>query len=231
MRGIITAAARSPRLLPLTKRTPVSLLEVGGKPIIEHQLESLRQAGVEDITVITGFCADQVEQFCKGKAACVFNPFFEVCNVAMNLWLVRDRSRSPFVLAYDDVLFEAELIRQAVATDAGMLLVVDRKGVDREAEKVVLTDGIVSAIGKDVADPFGEFIGVAMFSEAVIPVLVDELEQLSRTDLGTTFPQLIQRLVRRGQEVSVLATDLPWCDIDFPNDLEEARRTWARRTL
>jgi choline kinase len=91
MRGIITAAARSSRLLPLTKHMPVSLLEVGGRPIIEHQLRSLNQAGVEDVTVITGFCADQVEEFCKGKATCVFNPFFEVCNVAMNLWLVRNQ--------------------------------------------------------------------------------------------------------------------------------------------
>jgi choline kinase len=227
MRGIITAAARSPRLLPLTKHTPVSLLEVGGRPILEHQLQSLKQAGIEDVTVITGFCADQVEELCRGKATCVFNPFFEVCNVAMNLWLVRNQSRSAFVLVYDDVLFEAELIRQAARSDAGTLLVVDRKGVDREAEKVVLAEGVVTAIGKDVTGPFGEFIGVAMFSEPVIPVLVEELERLSRTDLGTTFPQFVQRLVRRGQEVSVLATDLPWCDIDFPADLEEARRRWG----
>lgn len=227
MRGIITAAARSPRLLPLTKHTPVSLLEVGGRPILDRQLDSLKQSGVDDVLVITGFCADQVEEYCRGRAGCVFNPFYEVCNVAMNLWLARDELRSGFILVYDDILFEAGLIRETVGHAEGTVLVVDRKGVDKEAEKVALREGLVSAIGKDVTDPFGEFVGVAAFSEAVIPALVDELEQVSRTDLGTSFPRLVQRLIQRGQEVSVLATDLPWSDIDFPADLEEARRLWG----
>ena len=227
MRAIITAAARSPRLLPLTKHTPVSLLEVGGRPILDHQFEALKQAGIEDVLVITGFCADQVEELCRGRASCVFNPFYEVCNVPMNLWLARQEMGPGFVLIYDDILFDANLVREALAGGEGTLLVVEREGVDRESEKVALREGLVSAVGKDVIDPFAEFIGVAKFSEAVIPALVEELEQISRTDLGTTFPQLVQRLIRRGQDIGVLATDLPWSDIDFPSDLEEARRLWG----
>ena len=62
MKAVITAAARSPRLLPLTKNTPVSLLEIGGKAILVHQLEALQETGIEDILVITGFCANQIEE-------------------------------------------------------------------------------------------------------------------------------------------------------------------------
>ena len=227
MRGVITAAARSPRLLPITKHMPASLLEVGGKAIIAHQLEALQDAGVKSTLVITGYCADQVEEFCKGKASCVFNPFYDVCNVAMNLWLVRQEFKSGFILIYNDILFQAELIKEMMAIEEHIILVVDKKGLDKEAEKVSLKQGVVSAIGKDIAEPYGEFIGIAMFSRDVISVLIEELEQVARTDLSTTFPQLVQRLIQHAQNVKVLATDRPWIDIDFPRELEEARRTWG----
>jgi choline kinase len=226
MRGVITAAAKSPRLLPITKHMPASLLEVGGKALLDHQLEALKRAGVEDITVITGFCADQVEELSSGKASCVFNPFYDVCNVAMNLWLVRQELKSGFILIYNDILFQAELIEEMLAIEEHVILIVDRKGLDKEAEKVALGQGIVSAIGKDIAEPYGEFIGIAMFSRDVISLLIEELEQVARTDLSTTFPQLVQRLIQLAQNVKVLATDRPWIDIDFPHELEEARRTW-----
>ncbi|MBC8477369.1 MAG: phosphocholine cytidylyltransferase family protein [Dehalococcoidia bacterium] len=226
MKGIITAAARSPRLLPLTKNTPVSMLEVAGRPILDHQLDALQDAGVRDIVVITGFCTDQVEGLCRGKATCIYNPFYEVCNVAMNLWLVRQELKSGFLLLYDDTLFETQLFREVLAEDDGIILVVDPKGIDREAEKVVLRRGLVSAMGKDVEAPHGEFVGMAKFGPGTIPALVAELEQVARTDLATSFPRLIRRLIDNGQEIRVHTTDRPWIDIDFPSDLEEARRTW-----
>ena len=226
MRGVITAAARSPRLLPLTKHTPVSLLQVGSKDLLDHQLEALKQAGIEDITVITGFCAEQVEELYGTRASCFFNPFYDVCNVAMNLWLVRKELTSGFILIYDDILFQAELIGEMLTIDDNILLVVDKKGLDKEAEKVALSHGVVSSMGKDIAEPYGEFIGIAMFSRDVISVLVEELEDGARTDLSTTFPQLVERLVHHTQNIKVLATDRPWIDIDFPHELQEAQRLW-----
>jgi choline kinase len=211
----------------LTKHTPVSLLDVGGRVILGHQFEALKQAGVEDVLVITGFCADQVEELCRGKATCVYNPFYEVCNVAMNLWLARRELEGGFILIYDDILFESGLIGEVLAAEGSLLLAVDRKGIDREAEKIALQQDVVSAIGKNVSSPYGEFIGVARFSREAAPALVKELEQVARTDLGTSFPQLIQRLIDQGQQIQVLATDRLWSDIDFPGDLEEARRLWG----
>lgn len=201
-------------------------MDVGGKAILTRQIEALEQAGISDRLVITGFGADQVEQLCTGKASCVLNPFYEICNVAMHLWLVRKELSSGFVLIYDDILFEASVIKEVVSAGNDILLVVDPRTMDKEAEKVFLQNGLVKAIGKDVANPFGEFIGVAMFSKHAVPALVSQLEQIARTSLGTTFPQLIQGLVDNGLIVNVLATDRPWSDIDFPSDLEEAHRLW-----
>ncbi|MDP2729878.1 MAG: phosphocholine cytidylyltransferase family protein [Dehalococcoidales bacterium] len=228
MRAVITAAARSPRLLPITKNTPVSLLEVGGKAILDHQLQALQKAGLKDILVITGFGAEQIEKFCAGRVSCIFNPFYETCNVAMNLWLVRHELKSGFILQYNDTLFQSELISEVIAEEGDILLVVDRKGIDKEAERVVIQQDLVIAIGKDVDEPYGEFIGIAKFSSEIIPAVIEELEQVARTNLDTSFPRLIRRLIGKGHPVSVYTTDHPWIDIDFPSDLEEANRRWHR---
>ncbi len=226
MKAVITAAARSPRLLPLTKNTPVSMLEVAGKPIIGHQLDNLKEAGIEDILVITGFCARQVEEFCQNRATCIFNPFYDTCNIALNLWLVRDEFDSGFILQYADTLFQSALIKELFYRVDGIVLVVDPKGIDKEAEKVVLQDDRVTSIGKNVERPYGEFVGMAKFSPKAIPALVQELEKIARSDLDTSFPRLAGRLIDNGEHVSVQTTSRPWIDIDFPEDLDMARRIW-----
>jgi MurNAc alpha-1-phosphate uridylyltransferase len=48
---MILAAGRGERMRPLTDRTPKPLLPVRGKPLIEHHLERLAEAGIERIVI------------------------------------------------------------------------------------------------------------------------------------------------------------------------------------
>ncbi len=52
--GVILAAGRAARLLPLTKRMPKACVQVGGKALIEYAVQSLQGAGVGQIIVVTG---------------------------------------------------------------------------------------------------------------------------------------------------------------------------------
>jgi glucose-1-phosphate thymidylyltransferase len=54
VRGIILAGGTGSRLYPLTKVTNKHLLPVGRKPMIFHPIEKLREAGVDEILVVTG---------------------------------------------------------------------------------------------------------------------------------------------------------------------------------
>lgn len=60
MRAMILAAGRGERLRPLTDRTPKPLLEAGGKPLIEHHLEKLADAGFREIVINTGHLGTQL---------------------------------------------------------------------------------------------------------------------------------------------------------------------------
>jgi N-acetyl-alpha-D-muramate 1-phosphate uridylyltransferase len=51
MRAMILAAGRGERMRPLTDDVPKPLLPVGGRPLIEHQLVALSQAGIREIVI------------------------------------------------------------------------------------------------------------------------------------------------------------------------------------
>ncbi|HZO40025.1 MAG TPA: NTP transferase domain-containing protein, partial [Methylomirabilota bacterium] len=58
--AIILAAGVARRLAPLTDHTQKSLLPVGGRPILARMLDALHAAGVRDVAIVVGHCADQV---------------------------------------------------------------------------------------------------------------------------------------------------------------------------
>lgn len=57
---MILAAGRGERLRPLTDTTPKPLIEVGGKPIIAHQLDRLARAGFREVVINTGHLGEQL---------------------------------------------------------------------------------------------------------------------------------------------------------------------------
>ncbi len=54
MRAMILAAGRGERLRPLTDSLPKPLVEVGGRPLIEHHIQALADAGFREIVINQG---------------------------------------------------------------------------------------------------------------------------------------------------------------------------------
>ena len=48
---------------PLTLNRPKTMLQVGGKPIIQYNLESLRDAGIKDIVMVVGYKKEAIEEY------------------------------------------------------------------------------------------------------------------------------------------------------------------------
>ncbi|HVX05725.1 MAG TPA: nucleotidyltransferase family protein [Rhodanobacteraceae bacterium] len=59
MKALLFAAGRGERMRPLTDATPKPLLRVGGRMLIEHHLEKLAAAGIEEVVINTSHLAGQ----------------------------------------------------------------------------------------------------------------------------------------------------------------------------
>ena len=60
-RAVILAAGFGMRMVPINLTTPKAMLEVKGERLIERLIRQLREADVEDITVVAGFMVDEFE--------------------------------------------------------------------------------------------------------------------------------------------------------------------------
>lgn len=61
--AVIMAGGRGERLRPLTDEKPKSLLMVGAKPIIEHNIDRLRAFGIDDFWITLRYLGNQIEEF------------------------------------------------------------------------------------------------------------------------------------------------------------------------
>ena len=65
---VILAGGLATRLRPLTEKIPKSLVEVDGRPFLEHQLALLRKSGVTEIFLCIGYLGEMIEElFGDGK--------------------------------------------------------------------------------------------------------------------------------------------------------------------
>lgn len=65
MKAMIFAAGLGTRLKPITDSIPKALLPIGGKTLLQHQLEKLKAAGFEEIVINIHHFPEQIIRFCQ----------------------------------------------------------------------------------------------------------------------------------------------------------------------
>jgi len=63
LKAMILAAGLGTRLLPLTSKQPKALVEVAGKPLIEHVLDRFRQCGIREFIINLHHHSGQLQEF------------------------------------------------------------------------------------------------------------------------------------------------------------------------
>ncbi len=107
MNAIIMAAGTASRFVPLSEETPKGLLEVRGEILIERQIKQLREAGVEDITIVLGYKAE-LFQYLHDKygVQLVYNDDYLVYNNTSSMIRVVDRLGDTFICCSDHYFTE-----------------------------------------------------------------------------------------------------------------------------
>src|ERR1044072_7257978 len=97
MKAIILAAGKGARLNGHDLK-PKWLFEGGGKTLLAHQVEALREAGINEIVIVLGFEAERIRRLYEHTAAFVINSRFEETSSLYSLWLAREHLLDGFVV-------------------------------------------------------------------------------------------------------------------------------------
>lgn len=107
MNALILAAGMGTRMRPLTDDRPKCLVSVLGVPIVERQIRLLKEAGIDDIVLLSGYRADRLD-YLKGKfgVEIIPNPRYETVNNISSMFVALDRFGDSFVLEGDVYMSE-----------------------------------------------------------------------------------------------------------------------------
>lgn len=101
--AVILAAGLSSRFAPISYEKPKGVLKVRGEVLIERQIGQLREAGIEDITVVVGYKKEYFFYLRKKYGVTlVNNDEYASRNNNGSLWRVRERLGNTYVCSSDD---------------------------------------------------------------------------------------------------------------------------------
>ncbi len=243
-RALILSAGQGRRLLPFTADRPKCLIELDGRTVLERQIDNLRAAGINHITVVTGYGAALVEQVLErrygaGTIHTLFNPFFEVADNLASCWMARQAMVDTFIILNGDTLFDLPVLQRLLeAPPRPITLAIDCKAIyDADDMKVCVEGDRLTKVGKtlplDSVD--GESIGMMCFRPEGGELFRAALERAMRTPeaLKRWYLSMINEIAGSSGQVFVQSIEgLGWGELDFPADLDVARvlvREWDSR--
>jgi len=114
MKVIIPAAGIGTRLRPHTYSVPKVLLQVAGKPMLAHILDSVRRLRPEKVIFIVGFLGDQIVQYVsknyRFKCSFIEQKDLKGLGYAINMAAPELEEGQPVLIILGDTIFDADLV-------------------------------------------------------------------------------------------------------------------------
>jgi choline kinase len=238
MKALILSAGQGRRLLPLTAYTPKCALVIGEKRLIEWQIDALLDQGVDSVTVVVGYAADQVEQVLANRydpfrVRAIYNPFYEVADNLMSCWTARDEMIGDFMILNGDTLFEPAVLGRLLNSPVRpVTLAIDRKrSYDADDMKVSLNGNRLIRVGKHLSldQVDGESIGMMVFRQNGPELFRDAIERAVRKPqaLKQWYLSIIDELALSGHVWTQSIEGLQWGELDDLNDLQRTQALTA----
>jgi choline kinase len=227
MQAVILAAGVGSRLTALSGGTPKCLVEIGGRPLIMHQLEMLADHGVGPTIVVVGYRADEVKAVVGERAQVVVNERYVETNSLYSLWLARDLITGPFILMNSDLFFDPTILNKLLRESGSALAYDSTSSRGREQTKVALRKRLIVDLGKDLPPSVarGESLGLLKFDEEGRQAILVAAEHLIGDGHEDAWViEGARAVVSQHEVIGVNIAGLPWAEIDFPYDLDVARR-------
>jgi len=225
VKAVVFAGGEGARLLPYTSVLPKPLLPVGDRPVLEIIVGQLRDAGITEIVLATGYLSSLIETF-----------FGDGSNWGVRISYNRERTRlgtvgalaeipgldETFIMMNGDVL-ATPLYRELVAAhrEAGAAATIAAKLQEIDVDYGVLRLGksvgeLRRIEGIDEKPRYSWPVSMGIY--VVEPRVIRLVEPGRRMDL----PDLITRLVEEGETVAAYDHPGYWQDIGQLHDLEAA---------
>jgi len=232
-RALMLAAGAGLRLASVSSGVPKVLLRVGEKTLLQRHLEHLTALGIPELVMVVGYRAALIrEEVARHKGALpvrfLYNPRYEEGPI-LSLWTARSVLDGSVLFMDGDLLYPRCLLASVVQAPGATCLLVDPRPLESDGEeiKVMARNRRALYIGRKWPADRGqvsEWVGIAKFGDGVSERLGAVLEEFVRAgQTGSDYEDAMNTALRGAKAEIVHVGDLPWVEIDFPEDLERAQ--------
>lgn len=229
MKTLILAAGLGSRLAPITDNVPKSMVPVNGKPILVKQIENLLNNSVNDITVITGYKSEVIEELVRNNY-----PFINIIkskdyintNNMYSAYLAKNKLYGEgFLMMNADVYYDDIVITELLKEKYVNAIVTDIGTYNEESMKVTEENGRLVSISKqiDKEEALGCSIDVYKFSPKAGKAFFDKCSEYidGKKELKLWSEVALNDILN---EVDFIACPLKgrWVEIDNHEDLAMA---------
>lgn len=239
MRVILISAGIGSRMLPITEDIPKCLIKLSsGQSVLDSQVDSIKEAGIKNITIIVGYKAELIEEKIKKMDGInidtVYNPFYATSNNLISLWFARTCMDEDIITVNGDNIFHAKILSSLIRRKNDIVLSMSKKKqYDIDDMKIIYKNGKLVEIGKTIPykNANGESIGIIRYSKNGINILRDKLDSMVRNPKNHSlfYLEAIQQIVNDGIEVYLeeVKGDM-WAELDFHIDLEYINKNYRK---
>jgi L-glutamine-phosphate cytidylyltransferase len=221
---VLLVAGRGTRLggdLPkcLTQLTP------GGETILDHQLRGLAGLAARPVTAVVGHMRNLVKA-AHPELDFVVNERYAETNTSKSLQgALGQIERCDVLWLNGDVVFDRGILPLLLQKDASCMAVNTAKCADEEIKYTTNGDGRIVRVSKQVRDGEGEAVGINLIKAGDLPLFKACLAECDDHDY---FERGLELAIERGLRLHpVDIGDRPCIEIDFPEDLDRARRLFS----
>lgn len=230
--AVILAAGRGTRLAGELRDRPKGFLSLGAEPIVAESIGRLAAAGIKDVVIVTGHCADWYEDLARrhpGLVRTVHNERFAESGSMYSLWCARESVTGPFLLLESDLVYEPRALDVLLAQPSPDAILLSGPTGAGDEVWVETRDGQLLAMSKrreDLGSVAGELVGISRISIPLFGIMQRLANDAFRHSLRYDYET--DCLVAAGRERPIpcpVVPDLVWGEIDDPAHLRRVRET------
>ena len=239
MNIIILAAGEGRRLRPLTNNKPKCMVEYRGKQILRRIIDIIKKKGIEEISIVDGYCNDSLRSEYKNEGLNFFyNEEFASSNMVYSLFHAKEKMKEDFIICYSDIVFSTNAFTNIYKSNNPISILVEKNWKkiwklrmanpldDAETLKID-KNGFIFEIGKKTKsyeDIQGQYMGLIKVSRNEIDNFISLYEELKNKNFERIkkmfMTEFIQEYINKYNNVKEVAVFNECIEIDTTIDLE-----------
>ncbi len=243
---IITAAGHD--FLPVKLNQgdiPKALVKINGTPLLQKQIDLLKEAGLSDINVVTGYKA---EMFNIPGANYIRNEKWQETYALYGMMLAKNKMKLGFIYINPDIIFDNKLMSNLLKAEGDIVIVADnsyayhKHNIDKELDLIAAKESSfalreikpknneVKKIGKkiDINEATHEALSFIKFTEEGAKNFIKVYEDCILNHKGSfhevesihkaDFTDIFQEMIYRGFKINFIETHKGWLELHNEND-------------